>query len=88
MRPSAILAAAISLSLSLCAEAQVEPLIQTTWSQTSPYNDQCPDNMLAGCVAIAMAQVMNYHKYPLHGQGQNTYTWKGKKLTADFANTC
>lgn len=88
MRPLAILAAAISLSLSLCAEAQVEPLIQTTWSQTTPYNDQCPDNMLAGCVAIAMAQVMNYHKYPLHGQGQNTYTWKGKKLTADFANTC
>ena len=75
------------LCLALASRAQVEPLIHTTWSQTSPYNDQCPDNMLAGCVAIAMAQVMNFHKYPQHGQGSNSYTWKGKKLTANFGET-
>ena len=75
------------LCLALASRAQVEPLIHTTWSQTSPYNDQCPDNMLAGCVAIAMAQVMHFHKYPQHGQGSNSYTWKGKKLTANFGET-
>lgn len=69
------------------ANAQVEPLVKTAWHQRSPYNQYCPDNTLAGCVAIAMAQVMNYHKYPEHGIGKNTYLWKGKKLSADFGST-
>jgi len=65
----------------------VEPLVQTAWHQHSPYNDLCPKGMLAGCVAIAMAQVMNYHQYPLHGIGKSSYTWNKKKLTADYGNT-
>lgn len=40
---------------------RVEPLIKTKWGQTSPYNDQCPSNMMAGCVPVAMAQIMNYY---------------------------
>lgn len=60
----------------------VEPLLKTTWYQTKPYNmytpiygeemsiakwrgKQCP----TGCVATAMAQVMNYHQWP---QGPTT----------------
>ena len=53
--------------------AQVEPLIQTAWHQNKPYNAYCPDGMLAGCVAIAMAQVMNYYRYPSHGIGKNLF---------------
>lgn len=40
---------------------KVEPLIQTQWGQTAPYNEQCPDKMLAGCVPVAMGQIMNYY---------------------------
>ena len=40
--------------------------VETTWSQGSPYNDFCPlDNgkrSVAGCPAVAMAQILNYHK--------------------------
>lgn len=62
----------------------IEPLIKTKWGQDSPYNDECPTNKLAtestdspicysGCVATAMAQVMNYYKYPSTGVGSYTY---------------
>ena len=44
----------------------VEPLITTKWNQGSPYNNLCPidtDNKrsITGCMATAMAQVVNYH---------------------------
>jgi len=53
----------------------VEPLLKTTWAQDEPYNDECPryngkvtdyvgQRYVTGCVATAMAQVMNYHQWP------------------------
>lgn len=48
----------------------VEPFIKTTWNQHEPYNNFCPvdpynDKLsVTGCAATAMAQVMNYYKYP------------------------
>ena len=53
----------------------VEPLIKTHWNQDAPYWDQVPkykgpeQNLrnkpcYAGCVATAMAQVMNYWQWP------------------------
>ena len=48
--------------------AKVEPLLVSTWSQSEPYYNQCPDYRghlcLTGCVATAMAQVMYYWKFP------------------------
>lgn len=48
--------------------ADVAPLLTTTWNQGAPYNDYCPlqdgNQALTGCVATAMAQIANYHKYP------------------------
>jgi hypothetical protein len=47
----------------------IEPLLKTTWSQSVPYNNQCPiidgQRCLTGCVATAMAQVLAYHQWPL-----------------------
>lgn len=40
----------------------IPKLMKTTWGQGYPYNKNVPDGMPAGCVAIAMAQVMNYHR--------------------------
>lgn len=49
-------------------EFGVEPLIKSTWGQEEPYDWQCPtyhgEYCVVGCVATAMAQVMNYWMYP------------------------
>ena len=52
------------------AKETIEPLVTTVWNQRSPYNDLCPEyapgkKAVTGCVATAMAQVMNYHKWPV-----------------------
>lgn len=49
----------------------VQPLISTEWEQSNGYNAMCPDGAVAGCVPIAMAQIMNFHKYP------NLFDWNG-----------
>ena len=46
----------------------IRPLLHCTWSQGTPYNDQCPifkgERCATGCIATAMAQVMYYWRYP------------------------
>jgi len=56
------------------------PLLTTNWGQERPFNDNCTFTnggykyqCVTGCVATAMAQVMNYYKYPKHGTGYNSY---------------
>lgn len=55
----------------------VEPIVKTVWSQSSPYNDQCPtltggNPYPTGCVATALSQIMYGFKYPVHGTGKAT----------------
>lgn len=76
-----------------------DPLITTKWSQNTFYNKLVPktyenQSCPTGCVATTMAQIMKYWNYPVKGKSSNTYKiqntyydWKGKTLTADFANT-
>ena len=66
--------------------SDVEPLVTSRWAQDTPYNDLCPvadswtkRRAQTGCVATAMAQVMNYHEYPAKGQGTGYYTMNGSK---------
>ena len=46
----------------------VGPLLETQWNQNSPYNNFCPFDLssdkrsVAGCPAVAMAQILNYHR--------------------------
>ena len=46
----------------------ISPLLETDWHQDSPFNDRSPKRKgtraPAGCVAIALAQIMAYHEYP------------------------
>lgn len=55
----------------------VAPKVSTRWDQTDPYYDQTPrHNSLptpTGCVATALAQIMNWHKWPLKAHGQKSY---------------
>lgn len=51
------------------AKANIAPLVSTQWNQGAPYNNLCPEyqegrRAVTGCVATAMAQVMNYHRWP------------------------
>jgi len=48
--------------------AAIDPLLTSTWNQSTPYNNMCPTvnghRTVTGCVATALAQVLNYYKYP------------------------
>ena len=51
------------------AKYSIAPLVQTEWDQEAPYNNACPEffdlgTSFTGCVATAMAQVMNFHQWP------------------------
>ncbi len=68
------------------------PLMTTLWDQLEPYNRFCPisnggDRCYTGCVATALAQVLNYHKTPEHGYGQRTIYYHSTAVSADFENT-
>jgi hypothetical protein len=59
-------------------------LLTTTWNQGYPYNKFLPEidgqKVLAGCVNVALAQVMKYHEYPEHGRGRSAYVWDEQTL--------
>lgn len=62
------------------AAKDVAPLLTTWWGQGSNYNNKCPlysngenGHALVGCVALAMAQVIRYHEYPVKGFGSYSY---------------
>ena len=62
----------------------VPPLMTSKWDQLNPYNRLLPSGIYTGCVATAMAQVLNYHKMPEHGYGSRTIQAKGTPITANF----
>lgn len=70
---SAYTRSASSPAVDYGAKAYVEPLVETKWGQSSPYNNLCPmssgKRTLTGCVATAMSQIMKYYKYPESGEG-------------------
>ena len=60
--------------------SSVNSLVKTTWDQGKPYNKFCPGGnggasrlYPTGCVATALAQIMNYHQYPERGIGDHQY---------------
>lgn len=75
----------------------VAPLSDVLWAQDSPYCDDCPTiasslwgssrRAQAGCVAVAMAQVMYRYKWPQQGTGSHSYTnlIDGKTYSVDFS---
>lgn len=45
-------------------ETTKSPIITVNWGQEAPYNTQISNFYPAGCVAMAMAQIMSAHEYP------------------------
>jgi len=79
----------------------VGPLLNTKWSQLAPYNNFCPIDLdsgkrsVAGCPAVAMAQILHYHKTIqnvqftddddyIHNYGGNYYTIDDDSEDYDF----
>ena len=65
--------------------ASISPLLSTQWNQDAPYNNQCPvingQHALTGCVATAMAQVINYENKTNKIKPINEY-WLPEKVMA------
>lgn len=79
----------------------VKPLVTSLWAQGTPYNAKCPTYIMGytayrsatGCVATAIAQIMNYHKWPNQGTGEHSYNCNvngasnATQLHADFSTS-
>ena len=64
----------------------IDPLLTTAWDQGKPYNNMCPmdgdQRSAVGCSATAMAQIMNYWKWPNQTIAEiPEYITENKKLT-------
>ena len=84
--------------------AAVKPLLTSTWGQRAPYNFMCPlktptpwggyqpdeQHCRVGCVAVAMGQIMRYHRWPAQGEGSNSVVYpvlstSANTFSVDFA---
>lgn len=74
---------------------EVPKLLTTIWNQSALYNDMCPfdtagpnNHVYAGCVATAMAQIINFWQWPQNGKDSYFYPCNSYgNLYADFENT-
>ncbi|MCX4026193.1 C10 family peptidase [Endozoicomonas sp. SM1973] len=70
----------------------IEPLTTTKWGQGSPYNKATPllggQQTYPGCAAIAVAQIVKFHRNPQQGQGKVSYWWDlgSQYLSVDFSS--
>lgn len=66
----------------------VAPLIATQWNQGGDFSSKTPkvsgEHTPAGCVPVAVAQIMNYHRWPKQGTGSIEYEWHNSYLDCDF----
>jgi hypothetical protein len=71
------------------------PLLRSKWAQGCHYNSLCPEDpqgpcghALVGCVAVAIAQVMNYYGHPVAGSHIKSYNHDKYGLqSAEFETT-
>lgn len=81
-----------SSTYSFPVSKKAELVLETpNWGQGIPFNWDCPQNSVTGCVATAMSIVMGYYNWPIQGNGSNEYVWYGNEgpvtLSADFSKT-
>lgn len=82
-------------SLTAVTGTPILPMLDTHWSQNTPFNDLCPtvkvmdeqtgeekeERTVTGCVATAMAQIMYYHQWPRKTkQAIPAYTTKTRSI--------
>lgn len=71
----------------------IAPWMSSKWNQNAPFNNLCPtydgERSVTGCVATAVAQIMNFHQWPDKGVGSHSYTSTtiNQEVSFDFGNT-
>lgn len=67
------------------------PLLQCNWGQMNGYNQFTPNQWPAGCVAVAMGQIMKYHQSPSgynwNVMANNYATSETARLLADIGTS-
>ena len=77
------------------SQGAVEPLLTTTWNQSEPFNNLCPEatggtmpgyggHCPTGCEITAVAQIMNYWQWPSRGSRSHYHAKLG---TIDFTES-
>lgn len=68
----------------------ISPLLGTTWSQRSPYNLRSPmsggKHTMAGCVAVAFAQVFKFYERPKKMHGYRRYHFNNDSNQREFCD--
>ncbi|MCF8357141.1 MAG: C10 family peptidase [Prolixibacteraceae bacterium] len=67
----------------IVSTSTVSSMTKTEWGQSNGYNMYCPDGCLAGCTAVAMAQILYYWNISVAPTGSHTFDGQ----TANFGNT-
>ncbi|MBN2703619.1 MAG: C10 family peptidase, partial [Pontiellaceae bacterium] len=93
-----MLASGVLPKLSRMDDAPTElfgPFLETTWDQTDPYNLLCPPvsgglsgydgRAPVGCVPTAYGQILNYHRWPVHGQKEYSYVDNEGSVTGEHS---
>ena len=83
--------AATEASILAANKSKIVPLLFSKWAQGLPFNQQCPSYSTtsgtsycpAGCVAIAMAQIMYYYKSSFGSTAIPAYTSSKDNLTIE-----
>ncbi len=65
----------------ILSDETINPLVEVHWDQSWPYNMYC-QNHIAGCVPIAISQMMTYFEYPK----QFYYGFPGKDIASETIN--
>jgi|GEM_PF-3906048 len=77
--PSGYCRSEITVLRSYSSTQQKGPLLTTYWGQLDPFNRQCfkigDEHCPAGCVPIAIGQIINYHRKDNH----KSYNWERMK---------
>ncbi len=76
------------------AKTDIPPMVSTVWNQSTPFNNMCPtvngERSVTGCVATAMAQIMDLWHWPANGTGGSVtlsgMTVNFNESTYDWAN--
>ena len=66
-----------------CNTKKVYPMLTTKWHQRWPFNCDCPiykeGQCPAGCVNVALLQIMAYHEFPTCSSLGYNYNWESVK---------
>lgn len=66
----------------------IPPLLQSKWGQSFPFNFASPKGSdgkyyRAGCVAVALGQILYHHRWPERGMGSHSYVWRENGSTRE-----